>query len=222
MSPRPGTGLTLQAVVETAVALADEHGIQSVSIRRVAASLDVRPMTLYSRISSKDDLLELMADRVVGLMLTDQHMQDGWRSQLTALARRAHAVLVDHPWMPAVLSRPTRSGPNAALRATQAARAVSQLRLASSDVQTLVGIVDDYVLGHALRAAALDVPRCPDAVNAPSYPAAVATLEKLPGDPACATRNSFETGLQTVLDGIEGRFLSAASVAAAARLEHSA
>ena len=58
--------LDLQTVVDTGIALADEHGLEAVSLRRIARRLGVTPMALYRYVESKDDLLDAMADRLYG------------------------------------------------------------------------------------------------------------------------------------------------------------
>lgn len=205
-----GAGLSTQAIVGAAVAVADADGLDAVSIRRVAALLGVRPMSLYTHIASKDELLDLMANELVGLMLLDSLPEGGWRSQLTALARRAHATFVAHPWVLAAFARRPRPGPNASLHAKQMARAVAALGLAPSDMWALLGIVDDYVLGHALRVATRGVGRDIDASMTTSDLVELPELAALPEVVlARDTADSFETGLQAVLDGVERRFVSA-------------
>ena len=61
---RASTPLARAQVVTAAVRLADAEGLAAVSIRHVAAALGVRPMRLYSHVSGKGDLLELMIDAV--------------------------------------------------------------------------------------------------------------------------------------------------------------
>jgi AcrR family transcriptional regulator len=208
-------GLSTQAIVAAAVAVADKDGLDAVSIRRVAALLGVRPMSLYTHISSKDELLDLMANELVGLMLVEPPPEGGWRTQLTALARRAHATFVAHPWVLAAFARRPRPGPNASLHAKQMARAVARLGLAPTDMWALLGIVDDYVLGHALRVATRGVGRDIDASMTTSDLAELPELAALPEVVlARDTADSFETGLQTVLDGVEKRFVSATADAA--------
>ena len=55
-APEPGRGLTRDAIVAAAVAIADRDGLRAVSIRRVAGELGIRPMSIYTHIASKDDL----------------------------------------------------------------------------------------------------------------------------------------------------------------------
>ena len=65
-APAAGGGLTRAAIVAAAVAIADRDGLPAVSIRRVAGELGIRPMSIYTHVASKDDLVNLMLDEVDG------------------------------------------------------------------------------------------------------------------------------------------------------------
>src|SRR6476469_4341576 len=62
----PKAKLTLDQLAAAGVGVADSQGLDAVSIRRVAAELGVGPMSLYTYVPSKVELLELMIDRVFG------------------------------------------------------------------------------------------------------------------------------------------------------------
>jgi AcrR family transcriptional regulator len=173
-------GLSRHAVVQAAVAIADAEGIAAVSIRRVAARLGARPMSLYTYIASKDDLLDLMIDEVVGDVLVPEPLPEDWRDALTEIARRSHDGFVAHSWALAAFGNRvrTRVGPNVQRHAEQSFAALAVLDLSHKDARSVLEIVDDYTIGHALRVVIL-------------------------GD-----AQPFEAGLETVLDGIEQRFLS--------------
>ena len=74
--------LDLETVVDTAIALADDHGLEAVSLRRIARRLGVTPMALYRYVENKDDLLDGMADRLYADVLG---------SGIAAIARRRDA-----------------------------------------------------------------------------------------------------------------------------------
>ena len=210
-APR-GVRLSAQAIVDAAVAVADRDGLDAVSIRRVAALLGVRPMSLYTHIASKDELLDRMANELVGLMLIDVLPDGDWRTRLSAIARRVHATFVAHPWALAAFARRPRTGPNAAVYAKQQVRAVAELGLTPSDMWVMLGIVNDFVLGHALRVGTRGVARDLDASLTSSDLAELPELAALPDvDDARHSDDSFERGLQTVLDGVAIRFASAAA-----------
>lgn len=208
--PRPARGrLSTQAIVDTAITIADVDGLDAVSIRRVAAILDVRPMSLYTHIVSKDELLALMADELIGTLLVDAPLPEDWREALTITSRRMFRTFVSHPWLLALFTRRPRPGPNAALQAKQAARAVESLSLPAEEMWRLLGIVNDYVIGNALRVA-----------TGPAADDLVAFLAESEGserpeltalrrfEAARLADESFEIGLTVVLDGLERRFVS--------------
>jgi AcrR family transcriptional regulator len=203
------TRLSTQAIVDTAIALADVDGLDAVSIRRVAAVLGVRPMSLYTHIVSKDELLALMANELMGTLIVDPPLPEDWREALSLIAHRAFRMYASHPWLLALLARRPRPGPNVTRQAKQLARAVESLRLPPDEMWTLLSIFNDYILGHALRVATTGVTR--------DFVANLSERERgeLPEVSALArteeTRRSgevFELGLRVVLDGLEHRFVT--------------
>jgi TetR/AcrR family transcriptional regulator, tetracycline repressor protein len=110
-SPGQRAGLSREAVISAARALADREGLERLSMRALAAELGVMPNALYSHVASKSALLDELLDAVLG----DIEVPDegDWRESLVALLDSTRAVLLDHPGLiPAYLSRPTR-GANA-------------------------------------------------------------------------------------------------------------
>jgi AcrR family transcriptional regulator len=203
-------GLSTQAIVDTAITIADVDGLDAVSIRRVAAILEVRPMSLYTHIVSKDELLSLMANELVGTVIVEQPLPDDWREALTMIARRQFRMFASHPWLLPLFTRRPRHGPNAMRQAKQLTRAVEGLKLPPEDVWRLLGIVNDYVLGNAMRIATagtakdlVDTLTEDDRAALPDA-GALSRVEETRLDDA-----GFEFGLQTVLDGVEHRFVTA-------------
>jgi AcrR family transcriptional regulator len=201
--------LSTQAIVETAIAIADVDGLDAVSIRRVAAILNVRPMSLYTHIVSKDELLALMANELVGTLIVDQPLPDDWREAVTVTSRRMFRTFVSHPWLLTLFTRRPRPGPNVARQARQSARTVERLRLPPEEMWRMLGIINDYVIGNALRVATSPAARDlvaylteADRAERPEL-AALRRFEE-----GRLADEGFETGLQVVLDGVERRFVS--------------
>jgi AcrR family transcriptional regulator len=102
--------LDLEAVVDAAVSLADDSGLEAVSIRRVASRLEVTPMALYRYVESKEDLLDAMAERAYeSLALPDPDAE--WWHGLAELARSTRRVLLARPWAAVLFARPL-AGPH--------------------------------------------------------------------------------------------------------------
>jgi len=202
-------GLSTQAIVDTAIAIADVDGLDAVSIRRVAAVLDVRPMSLYTHIVSKDELLALMADELIGTLMVEQPLPADWREALTMTSRRMFRTFVSHPWLLALFTRRPRPGPNAARQAKQAARAVEGLGLPAEEMWRMLGIVNDYVIGNALRVAtspaANDLVAYLSETDNGEQPE-LAALRRF--EEGRLADQGFEVGLQVVLDGVERRFVT--------------
>lgn len=94
--------LSIDVVIAAAVTVADTHGLPAVSMSRVASSLRVGAMTLYTYVASKAVLLDLMVDAVLverDLPGPDQDRPDGWRSQVTLYVERTRAMHHTHPWL---------------------------------------------------------------------------------------------------------------------------
>jgi AcrR family transcriptional regulator len=93
----PRTRLSRERVLRAAIDLADEGGIDQLSIRKLAHRLGTRPMSLYHYIPSKDDLLSGILDIVVGEM-DPAGGGGGWKAAIRSSAISAHEVLLRHPW----------------------------------------------------------------------------------------------------------------------------
>jgi len=201
--------LSTQAIVDTAIAIADVDGLDAVSIRRVAAVLEVRPMSLYTHIVSKDELLALMANELIGTAIVEEPLPQDWRAALTLTSRKLFRTFASHPWLLALLARRPRPGPSAARYAKQMSGAVECLGLPADEMWTLISIVNDYIVGHAMRVATtgstsdfVDHLSEQDRADLPSVDALAKTEEtRLAGE-------VFELGLRTVLDGVEHRFVT--------------
>jgi len=201
---RESSALSVAAIVAAGIRLADKGGLDSVSIRRIARELGTRPMSLYTHIASKDELLDLMADELVGRVADEPAREDHWREAVSASARRLHQGFIEHPWLVAAFRDRRQPGPNTARYAQQLLTAVAPLDLPPQTAWTLLGIVNDYTLGHALRVVTAGHARTlENAADAtPDLDALTAVNDRR------ATAEDFELGLATVLDGIHTRFLA--------------
>lgn len=198
--------LSPEAIVAAAIRLADAEDLDAVSIRRVAAELDARAMSLYDHFESKGELLAAMHDEGVAEMLADRPLPEDWREAVAVSARTMYAAYALHPWMLFVTAERPKPGPNAIKLAKQMARGVAGLQLEQGDVWQVQGIVNDYVIGYSFRTvnpedmeaaiAATDVVEFPELAALPDNLRNRSSIER------------FELGLQTVLDGIERRFLA--------------
>jgi len=98
----PRQGLSVDAVVDTATGLADAQGLDAVTMRQVARALSVVPMTLYTYVPGKAELLDLMLDAAYARMPRTDTPGQPWRQRLTAIAAENQRLFETHPWAAAV------------------------------------------------------------------------------------------------------------------------
>jgi AcrR family transcriptional regulator len=104
--------LSREQVVAGALAIADEHGVDLLTMRRLGASLGVEAMSLYNHVANKADLIAAMLDSVVGEYQLPSP-DDEWKVTLRAAAASANKALLRHPWAPTLLlSFGAMPGPN--------------------------------------------------------------------------------------------------------------
>ena len=89
--------LSRERVLNQALQLADEAGIESLSMRKLAEALGVKAMSLYNHVKNKDDLI----DGIVDIVASEIELPDvnaDWILSLRRRANSAHDVLLRHPW----------------------------------------------------------------------------------------------------------------------------
>ncbi|MCK2216051.1 TetR/AcrR family transcriptional regulator [Actinomadura sp. ATCC 31491] len=97
VSARRGTPLSIDEICAAALRLVDEGGVEGLSMRKLAAELDVNPMSLYHHVASKDALLELICATAASRMSLPPDDGTPWQEQLRALALAYHRHARLHP-----------------------------------------------------------------------------------------------------------------------------
>jgi AcrR family transcriptional regulator len=96
--------LTRETVVEQALALADDEGVEAVTIRRLAGRLGVTPMALYWHFKNKDELMWALAEHVLSGVTADVYPGDSWQKRLRTMVEAIVRVMREHPCMPDLLT----------------------------------------------------------------------------------------------------------------------
>jgi AcrR family transcriptional regulator len=224
--PQP---LSREAIVAAAIEIADSEGLEAVSIRRLATKLEARPMSLYSHIERKGDLIDLMVDEAMGgAILPEYPRPDDWREGLRQIAKRTRESARAHPWMIAAAFRRPFLGPNALLHIDQSLAAVSALPLAPERKRAVLLAIDSYTLGFVrweIKSQKEGGPACagipedgPSAEEIDAYVAEQAASGKYPylselgGKKMSLSLEAekFEVGLEWLLAGIEAEVAASA------------
>jgi AcrR family transcriptional regulator len=148
--PRRVRGLSVSDIVATAIAVADADGTEAVSMRRIARELHVGTMSLYWYVASKEELHQLMLEKVQAESEAPEPSGD-WRADLRAYARNARAALLRHPWATDFLGHGPPTGPIDARNAERLIAALDGLGLDLPVVMYVLMTVGTYVLGAVLR-----------------------------------------------------------------------
>ena len=214
----PARKLTPQAVVTTALALADRHGLEALTMRGLAKELGVEAMSLYHHFAGKDALLDAMVDRVYAAILLPE-ASGQWRAELRRRSVSVRQVLHAHPWaLPLMESRRAPGPANLAYHEAN----IACLRAAGftpEQVAHAYAIVDAFVYGFVLQEATLPFESGDEAAAMieqdafgealASYPNMVWFTQEVILGPGYSFTREFEPGLDLVLDGIQSRLSSA-------------
>jgi AcrR family transcriptional regulator len=147
----PRRPLSRELIVDTAMRILDAEGFEALSMRRVAMELRTGPASLYAHVKSKDELLELMIDLVVGEIEMPDPDPGRWQQQITESARSAHQVWARHPGIAQAALANIPIGPNS-LRFREATLAI--LRAGGVPDQPAAWFLDRlalYVLADAFE-----------------------------------------------------------------------
>lgn len=200
-------------IIDGGVELADEIGLEPLTIRRLADHLGVRPMSLYHYVRSKDDIVDGMVGRVFD-KVDRPDPEAPWKDAIRGRARSLRAALNRHPWaIPIMESRRT---PGADILDQH--EAVLTAWIGSGFPLPLVAhglaVVDAFVYGFALQEATLplgdrggDLTEASEQIVVPlsaeRYPSLVRFTAEHVMQPGYDFRDSFEVGLDYLLDGVE-------------------
>jgi AcrR family transcriptional regulator len=209
--------LTRDRVLGAALAVADEGGLDGLTIRSLATRLGAKPMSLYHYVSGKDEILDGLVDLVFAEIAVPEPTGD-WRAEMTRRARSAVEALGRHPWSIGLLESRTSPGP-ATLRHHDAT--IGALRAGGfSLAQTAhaYALLDAYVYGFAVQVASLPFEGPDSAAEAAApimalmatgeYPHLVEFAQEHAMRPGYDFADEFEFGLSVVLDGL-ARMLTA-------------
>lgn len=204
----PRNTLTRARVLSGALELADREGLDALTIRALAAALNVRPMSIYHYVSTKDELLDALVDAVFAELYVPT-TQGEWRAELVRRAQSLRAALARHPWALTVMESRAQPGP-ANLGGHEAVLDV--LHEAGFSVESAAqayAVLDAFSYGFALQDAMLrsvgldtSAAELSDGMELTGYPRIAAVAAHYVQAPVYPLDEAFELGLEIALDGI--------------------
>jgi AcrR family transcriptional regulator len=148
----PARAWDLDAVVAAAVGLADGGGLAGVTIRAVAQAVGAAPMSVYTYVPGKAELLDLMLDAVYAAMPRTDTAGRPWAERVRAVAEENRALFAEHPWAARVSTGRPPLGPGSIGKYEHELAAFDGLGLDDVDRDACLAHVVEFVRGAALAA----------------------------------------------------------------------
>jgi AcrR family transcriptional regulator len=216
----PRDTLTREQIVRAAVEVLDAEGVEGLNMRRLGTWLGTAATAVYWHVRSKDELVVLAADEVWSEIELPDPDRVGWREAAAAMARNLHAMVLRHPWLVTAMSTHLIHGPGKARHDNHLIGVYEAAGFTGRQVDWAMNAVFVFALGQALGEASdaawqrrvrrsggdpeeqvrAAVARITE--TASQFPRLRARMDA-PGDDG--PDQSFEFGLQAVLDGLEAR-----------------
>jgi AcrR family transcriptional regulator len=195
----PAPAHSRDAIVAAAIALADAEGLTAVSMRAVASALGTGAGSLYRYLSSREDLLDLMTDRVVGELRPYPKADGDWLDAMLQLARRQLALHRRHPWLLDLSYRTSGVGPESLAWFDNCLQIMEPVRCAVTAkfeaIAMMTGVVSLFARSEATSRsftfAGVDLAAYPHLAAAFTQPSASAPR-----------RDLFERTLRSLLTGL--------------------
>lgn len=204
------TPLNRERVLRAAIAVADESGLESLTMRRLAQQLGVEAMSLYRHVANKDDILDGIADLVIS-DIDVPPTGTGWKTAMRQRSISAHEVLLAHPW--ATMLIPSRFNIGPGMRRYLDAT-LGRLREGGFSIEGALDAwhtLDSHLYGFTLQqlglpfkveqAQQVSADVLPQ-LHADEYPHVVEVITEIM---RTGREESFEFGLDLILDGLERR-----------------
>ncbi|WJV47366.1 TetR/AcrR family transcriptional regulator [Streptomyces flavofungini] len=223
-SRREQPALSRDQIVAEAIALLDEDGIDALSMRKLGTRLNAGATSLYTHVSNKDELIELVVDRVYGeIEVPKAASRAEWRAAALECGNNVRSAILGHPWIASVLGEMGMSylGPNM-MRLTE-----DMLELFESggfdldQGELALKTIWSYVLGTAATEAAWMTALARSGQGQDEWLASMASvaeqamapyprMRRLHAEQGTSgvvetRRSNFDRGLDCILDGLEAQ-----------------
>ncbi|MCM4083636.1 TetR/AcrR family transcriptional regulator [Paractinoplanes hotanensis] len=144
----PKQRFSVDEVIRAGIAVADEEGLPAFSMRKVADRLGLKLMSIYTYVPSRDELIGLMVDEVMGEPGLPPH-EGGWRERLTVVARQMWDEFHRHPWLLQVEQARPWIGPNGSDRYEWQLAAIDGAGFTDLEMDQVITLISDFTAASA-------------------------------------------------------------------------
>jgi AcrR family transcriptional regulator len=222
----PRETLTRDQIVNAAIGLLDADGLEGFNMRELGKRLDSAPTAVYWHVGSKANLITLAGDQAWSEIALPDLTQVDWRTAATSMATDLHSMLTRHTWLVQAFGSYLMYGPGKARHDDHALAVYEAGGFRGAQVDQAVAAVFTFVLGNALGAtaqaslirrlsgdgadaeAAIRDTMARAAEIAAEFPRLRERLGTAAADYSAAPEDTFEFGLEAILDGLETKLPS--------------
>ena len=207
----PRLPLTRERVLRAAIRLADDSGIESLSMRKLGQVVGVEAMSLYNHVANKDDILRGIVDIVESEIELPPPGAD-WKSALRTTALSAHDVFERHPWAASLTLSTTGSRPARWRYMNAILRCLREAGFSAETTDHAYHALESHIAGFTLWASQVevdpaDLPRLADAflreLPVDELPYLVEHVHQHLKERSLDDEGTFVFGLDLILDGLE-------------------
>jgi AcrR family transcriptional regulator len=209
---RGRTRLSRERVLRAAVTLADEGGIDALSMRRLAKELGVEAMSLYNHVANKDDILDGIVDIVMGEIELPSDDTE-WKASIRQSAISAYEALVRHPWACSLMMAKARISNARMLWMDGVLRTLREAGFSADMTHHAYHALDSHITGFTLWLVSMPFDSHEELVDmaqdflpqipADQYPYVIEHAKQHLAEPDPDEPSEFEFGLDLILDGLE-------------------
>jgi AcrR family transcriptional regulator len=218
----PRDTLTREQIVKAAIELLDTEGLEGLNMRALGKRLGSAATAVYWHVGSKDNLIALAADQAWHEIPLAGLTAASWRAAATAMAAGLHAMLTRHPWLVQAFGSQVLFGAGKARHDDHTLAIYEAAGFTGEQADQAAASVFTFVLGNALGPAAkasltrklggggdaeqaMRDTMAEASQIAAQFPRLRARLHTRKAHYGAAPDNTFQFGLQAVLDGLETR-----------------
>jgi AcrR family transcriptional regulator len=212
----PRETLNRERVLHTAMELADERGIDAVTMRELGRRLGVEAASLYNHVSGKDDVLNGLAELAIAEIDVPDAGAD-WKGAMRRRAISARGVFSRHPWSAALIDSRNRTGPSSLSYVDRVLGLLISAGFSPALAANGFLIVDSFIYGFERQQSTIgpeddagaieSAQEILEAIPEGAYPNAVKVAMQYAETPFDQDA-AFELGLGLILDGLERRLAS--------------
>lgn len=185
-------------VLEAALTIIDQDGLEGLSIRRLADALGVNGASLYHHFENKDEILVGATELALGKVRTPEESDEPWRHWLSQNARNLRNALLEHPGLVPLIVSKRSLGMGVRMLDTSAERLMAE-GVPSAAVMPLLDALELFAIGSALHDTQGYSPEDQHDIDSDKYPA----LAKAMSDSGLSSDEIFDLVTSSILDAID-------------------